>query len=37
MTTLRSELLDDLLADYETPEDLLGDEGLASLACIGPL
>ena len=28
MTTLRPELLDELLADYETPEDLLGDEGL---------
>ena len=27
MTTLRPELLDELLADYETPEDLLGDEG----------
>ena len=30
MTTLRPELLDELLADYETPEDLLGDEGLSS-------
>ena len=28
MTTLRPELLDELLADYETPEDLLGEEGL---------
>jgi transposase-like protein len=28
MTTLRAELLDELLADYETPEDLLGDDGL---------
>ena len=28
MTTLSPELLDELLADYETPEDLLGDEGL---------
>ena len=28
MTTLRPELLDELLADYETPEDLLGDDGL---------
>ncbi len=28
MTTLRPELLDELLSDYETPEDLLGDEGL---------
>ena len=28
MTTLRPELLDELLADYETLEDLLGDEGL---------
>jgi len=28
MTTLRPELLDELLAGYETPEDLLGDEGL---------
>ncbi len=28
MTTIRSELLDELLADYEKPEDLLGDEGL---------
>ena len=28
MTTLRPELLDELLADYETPGDLLGDEGL---------
>ena len=27
-TTLRPELLDELLADYETPEDLLGDDGL---------
>lgn len=26
--TLRAELLDELLAGYETPEDLLGDEGL---------
>ena len=28
MTSLRPELLDELLADYETPEDLLGDDGL---------
>ena len=28
MTTLRPELLDELLSDYETPEDLLGDDGL---------
>ena len=28
MTTLRSELIDELLADYERPEDLLGEEGL---------
>jgi putative transposase len=28
MTTLRPELLDELLADYETPDDLLGDDGL---------
>ncbi len=28
MTTLRPELLAELLADYETPEDLLGDDGL---------
>ena len=28
MTTLRPELLDELLAEYETPEDLLGDDGL---------
>ena len=28
MTTLRRELLDELLSDYETPEDLLGDDGL---------
>ena len=28
MTTLRPELLDELLSDYETPKDLLGDEGL---------
>ena len=28
MTTLRPELLDELLAGYETPEDLLGDDGL---------
>ena len=28
MTTLRPELLDELLADYATPEDLLGDDGL---------
>ena len=28
MTTLRPELLDKLLVDYETPEDLLGEEGL---------
>jgi len=28
MTTLRPELLDELLAGYETPEDLLGEEGL---------
>jgi putative transposase len=26
--TIRPELLDELLADYETPEDLLGNEGL---------
>ena len=28
MRTLRPELLDELLADYETPEDLVGDDGL---------
>ena len=28
MTRLRPELLDELLVDYETPEDLLGEEGL---------
>ena len=28
MTRLRPELLDELLSDYETPEDLLGDDGL---------
>jgi transposase-like protein len=28
MTTLRAELLDELLAGYEKPEDLLGEEGL---------
>ena len=28
MTRLRPELLDELLADYETSEDLLGEEGL---------
>ena len=28
MTTLRPELLDELLAEYERPEDLLGEEGL---------
>lgn len=28
MTTLRPKLLDELLAGYEKPEDLLGDEGL---------
>ena len=28
MTTLRPELLDELLTDYERPEDLLGEEGL---------
>lgn len=28
MTILRPELLDELLSDYETPEDLLGEEGL---------
>lgn len=28
MTTLRPELLDELLGNYETPEDLLGEEGL---------
>ena len=28
MTTLRPELLDGLLAEYERPEDLLGEEGL---------
>jgi transposase-like protein len=28
MTTLRTELLDELLAEYERPEDLLGEEGL---------
>ncbi len=28
MTQLRDELLDELLADYEVPEDLLGEAGL---------
>ena len=28
MTTLRPELLDELLTEYEKPEDLLGEEGL---------
>jgi putative transposase len=28
MTTLRPELLDELLSHYEKPEDLLGEEGL---------
>ena len=28
MTTLRPELLDELLSGYEKPEDLLGEEGL---------
>ena len=28
MPTLRPELLDELLADYEKPEDLLGEQGL---------
>jgi transposase-like protein len=28
MTTIRPELVDELLADYERPEDLLGEEGL---------
>lgn len=28
MTTLRAELLDELLAEYERPEDLLGEDGL---------
>ena len=28
MTTLRPELLDEPLAGYERPEDLLGDDGL---------
>ena len=28
MTTLRPELPDELLADYDRPEDLLGDDGL---------
>jgi transposase-like protein len=28
MTTIRSELLDELLSGYERPEDLLGEEGL---------
>jgi len=28
MTTIRSELLDELLAGYERPEDLLGEDGL---------
>ena len=28
MTRLRPELLDELLSDYETPEDILGDDGL---------
>ena len=27
MTTLRPELLEELLTDYEKPEDLLGEEG----------
>ena len=28
MTTLRRELLDELLANYEQPKELLGDDGL---------
>ena len=28
MKEIRKELLDELLSDYETPEDLLGKEGL---------
>ena len=28
MTTVRPEILDELLAGYERPEDLLGEEGL---------
>ena len=28
MRTLKRELLDELLTDYEKPEDLLGEEGL---------
>ena len=28
MTTLRPELLDELLTDYDKPEDLLGEDGL---------
>ena len=28
MTTMRPEVLDELLAEYEGPEDLLGEEGL---------
>ena len=28
MKEIRKELLDELLEDYEKPEDLLGDEGL---------
>ena len=28
MTTLSPELLDELLSDYEKPDDLLGEEGL---------
>ena len=28
MTTIRPELIDELLAEYEKPADLLGDEGL---------
>jgi putative transposase len=29
-TTITPELLDQLLADYTKPEDLLGEEGLAN-------
>ena len=28
MTSIRPEVLDELLADYEQPEDLLGEDGL---------
>ncbi len=28
MRTIRPELLDELLADYEKPDDLLGEDGL---------